>query len=170
MQYQQLWLFPYLCGLGFQIFFFYLQVLIPSFYKDTEPGAYCICPTGFNLDKNGKDCLPTKKMNDVVETIVQKHQAAARSEPKYAHCLALRPPKDGFIIETDCTSQDEKQLGHKCHFGCQQGFALQGSTILNCTPTGWSAAIPRCKKVELVKLRNLRDHRQHARDFNQLKA
>ena len=128
--------------------------------KDTDPGAYCICPTGFNLDSNGKDCLPTKKLNDVVDTIVERHHQAAivkqpdRSfvskdiQPVLNFCRQIRSPRDGYVIERQCVESSQKrQPGLLCHFGCNQGYSMTGTSVIKCNPTGWSATPPRCKKV-----------------------
>ena len=104
-------------------------------------------------------------MNDVVNKIVDKHNQAAVETPSYHQaavvrppkelesCRFIRPPKDGYIIERQCKDSNQlRQPGLLCHFGCNQGFSMTGKSVLKCNPTGWSSAPPRCKKATCSRL------------------
>uniref|UniRef100_A0A452RUP7 p-selectin n=1 Tax=Ursus americanus TaxID=9643 RepID=A0A452RUP7_URSAM len=61
-----------------------------------------------------------------------------------AHCPPLKTPERGSM--TCPHSADAFQYPSSCHFSCEEGFALVGPEVVQCTASGvWTAAAPVCE-------------------------
>ncbi|XP_045733458.1 P-selectin isoform X6 [Mirounga angustirostris] len=62
-------------------------------------------------------------------------------------CPPLRTPERGSV--TCPHSAEAFQYGSSCRFSCEEGFALVGSEVVQCTASGlWTAAAPVCEAVQ----------------------
>ncbi|XP_027978779.1 P-selectin isoform X10 [Eumetopias jubatus] len=62
-------------------------------------------------------------------------------------CPPLRTPERGSM--TCLHSAEAFQYGSSCRFSCEEGFALVGSEVVECTASGvWTAAAPVCEAVQ----------------------
>uniref|UniRef100_A0A452RV15 p-selectin n=1 Tax=Ursus americanus TaxID=9643 RepID=A0A452RV15_URSAM len=63
-----------------------------------------------------------------------------------AHCPPLKTPERGSM--TCPHSADAFQYPSSCHFSCEEGFALVGPEVVQCTASGvWTAAAPVCEAI-----------------------
>uniref|UniRef100_A0A7N5KM86 p-selectin n=1 Tax=Ailuropoda melanoleuca TaxID=9646 RepID=A0A7N5KM86_AILME len=63
-----------------------------------------------------------------------------------AHCPPLKIPERGSM--TCPHSADAFQYPSSCHFSCEEGFALVGPEVVQCTASGvWTAAAPVCEAI-----------------------
>ncbi|XP_027468798.1 P-selectin isoform X8 [Zalophus californianus] len=61
-------------------------------------------------------------------------------------CPPLRTPERGSM--TCLHSAEAFQYGSSCRFSCEEGFALVGSEVVECTASGvWTAAAPVCEAI-----------------------
>ncbi|XP_064450418.1 P-selectin isoform X4 [Mirounga angustirostris] len=61
-------------------------------------------------------------------------------------CPPLRTPERGSV--TCPHSAEAFQYGSSCRFSCEEGFALVGSEVVQCTASGlWTAAAPVCEAI-----------------------
>ncbi|XP_011222409.1 P-selectin isoform X6 [Ailuropoda melanoleuca] len=68
-----------------------------------------------------------------------------------AHCPPLKIPERGSM--TCPHSADAFQYPSSCHFSCEEGFALVGPEVVQCTASGvWTAAAPVCEAVQCPHL------------------
>ncbi|XP_040492126.1 P-selectin isoform X4 [Ursus maritimus] len=68
-----------------------------------------------------------------------------------AHCPPLKTPERGSM--TCPHSADAFQYPSSCHFSCEEGFALVGPEVVQCTASGvWTAAAPVCEAVQCPRL------------------
>ncbi|XP_027468803.1 P-selectin isoform X12 [Zalophus californianus] len=62
-------------------------------------------------------------------------------------CPPLRTPERGSM--TCLHSAEAFQYGSSCRFSCEEGFALVGSEVVECTASGvWTAAAPVCEALQ----------------------
>ncbi|XP_035953897.1 P-selectin isoform X9 [Halichoerus grypus] len=62
-------------------------------------------------------------------------------------CPPLRTPERGSV--TCPHSAEAFQYGSSCRFSCEEGFALVGSEVVQCTASGlWTAAAPVCEALQ----------------------
>ncbi|XP_054836914.1 E-selectin [Eublepharis macularius] len=70
---------------------------------------------------------------------------------KAVKCDAVPHPERGYV---NCSNSDtELVFNSTCEFRCEEGYALRGSSQIQCSPQGrWSAPIPHCEvmKCEVV--------------------
>ncbi|XP_045308957.1 P-selectin isoform X9 [Leopardus geoffroyi] len=63
-----------------------------------------------------------------------------------AQCPPLKTPERGSM--TCLPSPEAPQYQSSCHFACEEGFALVGPEVLQCTASGvWTASPPGCEVV-----------------------
>ncbi|XP_058556996.1 P-selectin isoform X12 [Neofelis nebulosa] len=64
-----------------------------------------------------------------------------------AQCPPLKTPERGSM--TCLSSPEAPQYRSSCHFACEEGFALVGPEVVQCTASGvWTASPPGCEVVQ----------------------
>ncbi|XP_073756082.1 P-selectin isoform X5 [Callorhinus ursinus] len=94
------------------------------------------CSEGYELNGPSKlECLASGTwMNEPPQCIA-------------VQCPPLRTPERGSM--TCLPSAEAFQYGSSCRFSCEEGFALVGSEVVECTASGvWTAAAPVCEAVQ----------------------
>nr|XP_025733430.1 P-selectin isoform X8 [Callorhinus ursinus] len=93
------------------------------------------CSEGYELNGPSKlECLASGTwMNEPPQCIA-------------VQCPPLRTPERGSM--TCLPSAEAFQYGSSCRFSCEEGFALVGSEVVECTASGvWTAAAPVCEAI-----------------------
>uniref|UniRef100_A0A8C6APG7 p-selectin n=1 Tax=Monodon monoceros TaxID=40151 RepID=A0A8C6APG7_MONMO len=109
-----------------------VQPLGDSSYKTT---CQFTCDEGFSLSGPERlDCTPSGRWTDSPPTC------------DAIKCPELSAPERGSL---DCPdTHGEFTAGSTCHFSCNEGFKLEGSSHVECTASGrWTAPRPTCDDI-----------------------
>uniref|UniRef100_A0A3Q2H946 p-selectin n=1 Tax=Equus caballus TaxID=9796 RepID=A0A3Q2H946_HORSE len=98
------------------------------------------CPEGFKLNGPSKlECLASGMWTNYPPQCVA------------VQCPPLKTPERGNM--TCVHAAKAFQLPSSCSFSCEEGFALVGPDVVQCTASGvWTASAPVCKAVQCQRL------------------
>ncbi|XP_048213730.1 P-selectin isoform X2 [Perognathus longimembris pacificus] len=118
-----------------------VQPLGGSSYKST---CQFNCDEGFSLSGPERlDCTSSG------------HWTASPPTCKVIKCPELFAPEQGRL---DCShTHGQFRVGSTCHFSCNKGFVIEGSSNVRCTSSGrWSTSPPICKGVASLPPREVK--------------